>query len=248
MIKLLACDVDGTLLPNGEACISADIKCVLDKLLNKGINVVIASGRSYRDLTELFDELSERLYFVCHDGALGIKQAKTLYKKAVSQQNIADVAARYADKYKCTAFYAEDKCYVIGETSYVARENAVSIKSCRDIKEPIYKLAVYDAADRAIPELAPMPFDLRLCSHSGGCIEYVPAFANKGTALRSIQSRLFLTELDTLAVGNDVNDIKMFKSASCSAAVLPCGENVVSAATVTIKDACEFLSCLLKSI
>lgn len=241
MIKLLACDVDGTLLPNGEAHINNDIKIMLGNLLDKGMNIVIASGRSYCDLACLFGELSERLYFICHDGALAVKQAKALYTKSVLRQNIFDASASYSSKYKCVAFYAENKCYVIGDSSYVSAENSVEIKHCREIKEPIYKLAVYDDANKNILEPAVVPFGLRLCSHSGGCLEYVNAFANKGVALRDIQSRLFLTVFDTAALGNDVNDIKMLREAKYSAVVLPCSADVEAEADVVVHDPCEFL-------
>lgn len=244
MIKLLACDVDGTLLPNGEARINNDIKLMLGNLLDKGMDIVIASGRSYCDLARLFGELSERMYFICHDGALAMRHDKTFYAKCVLRQNIFDISAGYSGKYKCVAFYAEGKCYVIGDSSYVKTENSVKIGYCREIKEPIYKLGVYDEEDKSIPEPAVLPFGLRLCSHSRGCLEYVNAFANKGTALRDIQSRLFLTVFDTAALGNDVNDIKMLREAKCSAVVLPCSAEVEAAANVTVHDPCEFLLAL----
>lgn len=248
MIKLLACDVDGTLLPGGDTAVCSDTINILEKFISKNVNIAIASGRSYGDLKALFGNLSEEPYFICHDGALCIKHGKELYRKSVSLQSITDFASKYSGTYKCTAFYASKVCYVIGDASYAAKENTINIKNFREIKEPLYKLAVYDGKDVNIPQFTAMPFGLRVCSHSNGCIEYVPTFANKGIALRDVQSRLFLTEFDTAAIGNDTNDIKMFKSAKYSGAVLPCENNVMSAADITVQNANEFLYGLLKTL
>ena len=70
MLRLVFCDVDGTLLPRGETAVSEETLDVLRRLTDRGITVAIASGRPYPQLRALFGALSHRLVFICLDGAL----------------------------------------------------------------------------------------------------------------------------------------------------------------------------------
>ncbi len=242
MVKLLACDVDGTLLMSGEKKIKKEILDLISKIINKNVNVVIASGRPYQSLLKLFNELSDKLSFICHDGAVSIHNGKITYRKPIPMMTANEFIKRYSGKYKCIALYGEDKCYTIGGSSdFCGSTNVVPIKNIYDIKEQIYKLAVYDSTDIAIKELTPQMTDIRICRHWMGCLEYVSAFANKGVALSDMQTRLFLTKFDTAALGNDLNDIKMFKNAKYSVSVAPEGSEPSNAAAYCMSDAVQFL-------
>lgn len=248
MIKLLVCDVDGTLLKYGEKRISDNIINLLSQIYNKNIQIAIASGRSYPDLKNLFSEIQDKPYYICHDGALCIKQDKILYRKGICLSDIMNFIKTYANKYECIALYGKNFCYTIGNTKSAEHENSVEIKNYYSIKEQIYKIAVYDDKNTNIQELKPMPSGLRICSHSAGCLEYVSGFANKGAALADLQNRLFLTKFDTAAIGNDVNDIKMLKNAKYSAALSPYGSETAKFAEYNIENAEEFLNTILKSL
>ena len=247
MIKLLVCDVDGTLLTGEASRISDDVIKLLCGIYDKNIKLAIASGRSYTDLCELFAEISDKLYFICHDGALCMNQGKVLYRKSVTGESIAQFASQYSGRYKCTAFYGMDKCYVIGSQLPAAGKNTVIIKKPYEIKEQIYKLAVYDDESTDINTIPASVHGLRICSHAGGCLEYVSSFANKGAALCDLQNRLFLTKFDTAAIGNDVNDIKMFRNAKYSASLSPYGSEAAQAAEYKVTGAEEFLTMVLHS-
>ena len=54
MIKLVASDLDGTLLQNGAQALNPSIFPVIQKLQKKGIHFVAASGRQYWNLRNLF--------------------------------------------------------------------------------------------------------------------------------------------------------------------------------------------------
>lgn len=241
MIKLLVCDVDGTLLEYNQKNINYDIIKLLSDIADKNIHIAIASGRSYPDLKRLFGALSDKLYFICHDGALCIRKDKKLYRKSIPGQTVYDFIKKYAGIYKCTALYSDNKCYVIGDVNYTKGENSIEIKNCFDIKEQIYKLAVYDEPDVSVKELFSEASRLRICSHSGGCLEYVLLFADKGAALCDLQNRLFLTKFDTAAIGNDSNDIPMLRNASYSAAIAPYGSDILLYASQKAENAVDFL-------
>ncbi|MEK7723526.1 MAG: Cof-type HAD-IIB family hydrolase [Acidobacteriota bacterium] len=82
MIKLLALDLDGTLL-NSQGKIPKENKLAITKAEEKGVLVTICTGRRFRDALPVALELKLNAPVICHNGAL-IKYADSLETVAVS--------------------------------------------------------------------------------------------------------------------------------------------------------------------
>ncbi|MCB1024280.1 MAG: HAD family phosphatase [Acidobacteria bacterium] len=76
MIKLLALDLDGTLL-NSQGTISEENIKAIRNAEDHGVLVTIASGRRFRDARPVALEIGLNAPVICHNGAL-IKYAETL--------------------------------------------------------------------------------------------------------------------------------------------------------------------------
>lgn len=76
MIKLLALDLDGTLL-NSQGKIPIENKFAITKAEEKGVLVTICTGRRFRDALPVALELNLNAPVICHNGAL-IKYADSL--------------------------------------------------------------------------------------------------------------------------------------------------------------------------
>ena len=70
MSKIVITDVDGTLVKDGTLDINPEYYEVIAKLIEKGIRVVICSGRSYSSVSKLFRPLADKLYFICDGGSV----------------------------------------------------------------------------------------------------------------------------------------------------------------------------------
>ncbi|MBA3334381.1 MAG: HAD family phosphatase [Acidobacteria bacterium] len=82
MIKLLALDLDGTLLDSRGEISGKNIEAI-QKAEEKGVLVTIATGRRFRDALPVANQLKLNAPVICHNGAL-IKYADTLETVAVS--------------------------------------------------------------------------------------------------------------------------------------------------------------------
>lgn len=243
MVKLLVCDVDGTLLPYGKAALPTDIADALLSAAEKGITLAIASGRAYTDLLELFSPLGSKrddIYFISHDGALTVHRGKVLFHQAISMDAIRRFVQLYRDC-PTLALYSAENCYLLKGNSKFVKGNSTPISNLFDIKEQIYKVAAYDDALTPMQEPTFPITGLRLCSKSPGCIEYVTSLASKGTAVSDLQMRLFMNKLDTAAIGNYLNDVKMLKNAKYSAAMASSPEEVKASALCTVDNAADFI-------
>ena len=69
MIKLIACDMDGTLL-DSQKRLPMDFSEVLAALKEKGVLFAVASGRQYAALRRDFEPYIEDVLFICENGAL----------------------------------------------------------------------------------------------------------------------------------------------------------------------------------
>ena len=80
MIKLIASDLDGTLLQNGAQELDPLIFDQIRELKEMGIHFVAASGRQYPNLQRLFAPVQDEISYIAENGSLCIHDGKTLSK------------------------------------------------------------------------------------------------------------------------------------------------------------------------
>lgn len=64
MIKLIASDLDGTLLKEGTMDINPEIYDIIRKLKAKGIVFAAVSGREYDSIERVFAPVKDDIYFI----------------------------------------------------------------------------------------------------------------------------------------------------------------------------------------
>ena len=69
MIKLIATDIDGTLLKEGTDQINPEMYEVIVKLKQQGVIFAAASVRTYSSLRRLFDPVANDMIFIAENGA-----------------------------------------------------------------------------------------------------------------------------------------------------------------------------------
>ena len=78
MIKLVASDLDGTLLLNGAQSVEDSMFETIGRLLDRGILFAPASGRQMTSLKRLFAPVAEELVYISENGALVSYKGKTI--------------------------------------------------------------------------------------------------------------------------------------------------------------------------
>ena len=79
MIKLIASDIDGTLVKDGTLAIDREYMEVIRRLIDKGIVFVACSGRQYRSERKLFTPVADRLLYIS-DGGTVVRTPKEILK------------------------------------------------------------------------------------------------------------------------------------------------------------------------
>ena len=88
MIKLIATDIDGTLVKDGSLLIDPEYMSVIDRLIDKGIIFVVCSGRQFSSEFKLFAPIKHKLLYIT-DGGTVVRTPKEILKTYPM-----DVAAR----------------------------------------------------------------------------------------------------------------------------------------------------------
>ena len=85
MIKLIASDIDGTLLQNGTREISEEFFTYIKELQKRGIYFAAASGRQLANLERLFAPIKDEMAYIGENGALIVYQGKVISKQPIER-------------------------------------------------------------------------------------------------------------------------------------------------------------------
>lgn len=249
MVKLIAIDLDGTLLRNDQQYDQERFRNVAERLYNKGIIVAIATGNSFlQSLHYIDDETIPNLYFVTDNGNT-IGKAHELFHVNSLDREVAEKVINDISKIK--DFYTQvntDKgLYLFKSEDSIFEEfakvfnNLVEIESFDDIpKDDEIILAalatikrksdVYDVSvklQEKYPELH--------ISQSGP--EWIDIFSKDGgkhIGLKYLQDKYNISVDETMTFGDSNNDLSMMKLAKYSVAMKEASDRLLKIAKYQI--------------
>ena len=93
MYKLVAVDLDGTLL-NSYGDVTEYTKKVINNVQNKGVEIMIASGRPIDSIKTIAEEINSTKYFIAGNGAIiyDIQNDKIIYEKYIPRSKVLEIA------------------------------------------------------------------------------------------------------------------------------------------------------------
>ena len=235
MIRLLISDVDGTLLKAGERAISENIKKKLRAFITSGGTVAIASGRTYASLRLLLGDMADSVYLIPCDGALCIKGERVLYHRPIPSETVRKAFSVAKENGLSLHLAAATHGYACGDSDFLSKlteehtDEVSTVSTPAEVREQIYKIAFYGKS----PCFTTVPAELRLSYKGNGWKEYVYRYADKGTALSDLQSRLYMAKFDTAAIGDGLNDVTMLKGAKYAFALTEELKSALPNATLT---------------
>ena len=188
MLRMVCLDVDGTLLPKGETALSPEAVETLRRLTDKGVTVVIASGRPYDQLKQLFEGLIYRLVFICLDGAVTFHKGCVLHKRPLPKK-------------EALAFLTCHTATVNGRDR-VYRENFAAVG------EPFLQIELPTG------NFTETDYWYRIAYQDATVTELVAPCAHKGNALRTVMEKFGITADEVAAFGDGENDLPMFEAVS----------------------------------
>lgn len=93
MYKLVTVDLDGTLL-NSYGEVTENTKEKIKKTQEKGVEIMIASGRPIDSIKTIAEEINSKKYFIAGNGAIiyDIQNDKIIYEKYIPRSKVLEIA------------------------------------------------------------------------------------------------------------------------------------------------------------
>lgn len=241
MIRLIAIDLDGTLLDR-EKKISSRNRLAIRKAKEQGVKVVICTGRPLKAIESFLvelDLLDEEDYCVTFNGGLVqvTGTGEVLDKTALSLEQVQELA-QLATKLALPLDILSEGTAIVLPTSpehpsnylkinpILLREDA-QVSSLTEGR--LYNKAVscYDSTylDRQILEI-PVIFQQRyeIFKTRENLLEFMPKGVTKASALEMLGNKLQISAAEMMAIGDEENDASMIAYAGLGVAM----ENAVT--------------------
>lgn len=233
-IKLIAFDLDGTLLNEDRELSENNIKAI-KKVLKKNIKIVIATGRPYAGFRRFLIELGilgENNYSITNTGSI-IRKNTDNGNILVNAMNLNDylfiknLTKNYENLQ--VAFYTDDYLYIDEQTpneAFIHDKNILKMET-RNIldygNEPICRINVMGEKELLDyfqkEKLSILEEKFSTMRNETFSFEILNKNSSKGKALEFLSDHLNIERDQVMAFGDNMNDIEMIEHAGVSVAM-----------------------------
>lgn len=233
--RVLALDLDGT-LTNSQKVITPVTQAALEKAMDKGVKILLASGRPAVGVWPLARqlELDKRGgYILAYNGGqiIDCGTGRTLFQQQVPQQVVGPLCA-FAREYGIAALTYNDRGIVTEhpEDQYVQLEcrinhvPAIGVEDlAAEVSYPVTKFLLTGEGEY-LAKLVPVAQErfagvLNIFRSEPFFMEATPPGIEKGAALERLLSQLGLVREQLMACGDGLNDMPMLRYAGLGVAM-----------------------------
>lgn len=249
MIKMLVLDIDGTIIRK-DFTYSQALKNTLEELKNEGVKVVIATGRMHDGAVPLARELGLDTPIVSYQGSMVRNfrhNDEILYSKRMSAQQAKKVIDYFRKQGVHINAYSGDKLYVEQEDDLIkeyinhrfVEYNVLESLDELDLSKLDKLLCIendQEKMQKVVDDLSKMfAGELFIVKSMRHYCEVTHIDATKGKAIEFLCKYWNIDIKETMAIGDQDNDIEMVKTAGTGVAMGNATENLKAAADFVTK-------------
>ena len=222
MIKMVATDIDGTILNWNGVFSPAVVNCIkeLDK---SGVKVVLVTGRMHESARVMADELGLKTPIVSYQGGLVKEQGKTLYERYLTDDQAEKIIEWGKGENIHLNLYNDDILYSEQDDKEIRRycnnqHTTYVVKPfCEIKKDRVNKILAidYNNPDRInlyeneLPKIFP---ELYIVKSTPYFLEFSNKEASKYCAVKFLQKYWNLKDEEILTIGDQNNDIALLEA------------------------------------
>lgn len=233
MIKLIASDMDGTLLDSNKN-LSPSIYSILRKLNDKGIVFVAISGRNIISLKELFKDIKEDIVYASNNGNYITYKDKVIFENYIEKNMVYEVAKIIRKKAKHNTIYcAKDSIYSESIIPViVGKKLNLKVKYIKDIMkidDKILKISTFGRQkiiNRALEDVSILNDKLMITKSGSTCFDICNLGGTKKQGINILQNIFNVKYEETMVFGDHMNDLEMMSSGYYSYAMENAEEEV----------------------
>mgnify|MGYP001278402641 CR=1 FL=1 len=248
--KWCVCDMDGTLL-NSKGIISQENINALKRLTEKGVEVIIASGRTDLMMKHYIKQLGLKGHIICCNGSLikNIGTQEILYSKTIDKNTLVETLSYCFKNNVNFLFYAKNMVFSNKNNPRAKKFEEINKTLSDDLQTPIeyieesiiknidsievFKILLISEEQKKIKILENhfSKFDnLEVVSSFNGLLDIMASNISKGNALKILSKKLNVELNKVIAFGDNYNDWDMFQCVGMPIAVKNAVDEIKSAA------------------
>lgn len=216
MIKLLATDLDGTLLE--ENSMTKRNKDAVNKLQNLGRLLVIATGRPYNGVKIIKDEYNIRAnYFILLNGALIVDSlGSKIMQKIIKKGIIKEILSKINSDDIAISVESGFNTYLLNDGDNLPYPRKIRVNSIDEIDEDLSLISIYspnkniDKIEKLKNEINEEFKDEIIAYRNDVYIDIVPKGCSKGEGVKFIAAQEDVNMKNIYTIGDSWNDVSMF--------------------------------------
>lgn len=241
MIKLIASDIDGTLVADGGNYVNPQLYDVILALRNRGIQFAAASGRQWVSIESIFEPVKEKIFYLSDNGAYMGCHGRELFVNTIDRSlalELVEDIRRTPDLEVMVSspnvvyMDTDDEAFV----DWVVKGYQFRVKRVEDITkvdDEFIKVSAYKkhGVQEAAAWLREAYGDKMKMTISGDMwMDCMRLGVSKGNAIQVLQTSLDIKPEETMVFGDQLNDMEMMGQAYYSFAVANARAEIKAAA------------------
>lgn len=229
MIKLIVSDIDGTLLPDGGHDLNPELLTVIAELRSRGIQFASATGRQWKSIDTIFAPIKEKIFYISDNGAYVGCAARNLELFSIDR----DLTMRLIEDIRAEGLgillSGPDVVYIESDDEewyhslvHGYKFHVERVSDLTKVDDAFIKVSIYRSSnvESAVQGLRRKYEDKMKITISGDqWVDCMACGINKGHAVRLLQESLGISPKETMAFGDQMNDVEMLQQAYYSFAV-----------------------------
>ena len=247
-IKLWISDIDGTLI-NYDGSYTNEMMSTIEKVKNKGVKIVIATGRMFMGAEYAAKKFNLNTPVVCYQGAVVRTKNEILWQATINNNIATDIVDYLRKKNIHTHIYNDDTLYVEDDNKrimdeycngrgttykYIKNFNELSFKNIPKILGVIENDVEMQKIKKELKEK--YKGILTIVQSAKNYLEITDIKASKGSALNFLKKYWNLSDDEVIASGDQDNDIELLKNAGIGISVGNSSPELLKVAQYHCKD------------
>lgn len=236
MYKLIACDLDETLYGNDRTIPARNVEAI-KRASELGVKFIPATGRGYNSVRETLVDLGlldkEGEYVISYNGGAITenKGNRLLHFQGLPFEEAEELYRRGLNYDVCIHVYTREMVYAYNITQEeIARlskrmqvtkvfDRDLQFLAGQDIAKVLYENRDFDYLKKIEEELKDITGNMDVSFSSNRYIEFNSKGVTKGAGLRFVAEMLGIKREETIAIGDNFNDLSMIQEAGLGVGV-----------------------------
>ena len=238
MYKLVAIDLDGTLVTDDKKLTKKTIETIKEAS-EKGVKIMISSGRAFYRLEKFVDELGlrkEDQCTICFNGGMIVDNIskEILYSKNLEEEEVKELIQLGRSLKLPIMIYGKDTHYV-EKVPEVVQENKKNLKGMHlkvvnfdelnfnEKQNHIYKVCFIDKPETIVEKRKEISKEMmqkyEITSSVPEYLEIVKKGIKKSEAIKFVMEKYAIKQDEVMAIGDGENDVEMLSFAGLGIAM-----------------------------